>query len=76
MLQVDLSKTDRELTQFIGACCSPFGVVKSVKLERKPTPFALIEMSTYHEMLELAAEYGGSAFGTSALIHLEQQSKP
>lgn len=72
---MDLSKTDWELTQLIAARCSAFGLVKSVKLERQPTPFALIEMSTHHEMLELAAEYGGSAFGNCALVHLEQQSK-
>ena len=75
MLQVDLSKTDREITQLIAARCSDFGIVKSVKLQREPTPYALIEMSTRYEMQELAAEYGGSAFGNSALIHLEQQSK-
>ena len=75
VLQVDLSKTDRELTQLIAARCSDFGIVKSVKLQREPTPFALIEMSTHQEMLELAAQYGGSAFGTCALVHLKQQSK-
>ena len=75
VLEVDLSKTDRELTQFITMRCSNFGTVRSVKLERKPTPFALVEMSTHLEMLELAAEFGGTAFGTAALIHLEQRSK-
>jgi hypothetical protein len=35
----------------------------------------MVEMSIHQEMLELAAEYGSSALGTSALIHLEQQSK-
>ena len=72
VLQVDLSETDRELTRFITMRCSNFGMVKSVKLEREPTPFALVEMSTHLEMLELAAEFGGTAFGSSALIHLEQ----
>ena len=75
MVEVDLNKSDRELTQFITIRCSSFGTVRSVKLERKPTPFALVEMSTHLEMLELAAEFGGTAFGTSALIHLEQQGK-
>ena len=59
-MQVDLTKTDREICQVIGTRCADFGIVKSVKLQRTPTPYALVEMSTHQEMLELAAEYGGS----------------
>jgi hypothetical protein len=33
----------------------------------------LVEMSTHFETLELAAQYGGSVFGTCALVHLEQE---
>jgi hypothetical protein len=73
MLQVDLKKTDRELAQIIATRCAGLGVVKSVKVHRDPSPFALIEMASRYESLELAGQYGGSTFGTSALVHLEQE---
>jgi len=75
VLQVDLNKTDRELGQFVAARCSGFGIVRSVKIHRTPTPFALVEMGTHHDTLELAAQHGGSAFGSCALIHLEQEGQ-
>jgi hypothetical protein len=74
MLQVDLKKDDRELVQIITAHCAGVGVVKAVKIHRDPSPFALVDMADHYQTLELAGAYGGSAFGTSALIHLEQQS--
>ena len=76
MLQVDLAKPDRQLSQLIAMKCSSFGIVKSVQIHRNPTPFALITMSSRSEMLELAAMYGGSCFGMCAVIHLEEESEP
>jgi hypothetical protein len=73
MLQVDLKNTDQELSRVITRRCSGFGDVRSVKIHRSPTAFALVEMATHHQTLELAAEYGGSAFGSCALVHLEQE---
>ena len=73
MLQVDLTKTDLELSRFITARCSAFGIVRSVNIHHSPGSYALVEMATHFEALELAAQYGGSAFGCSALIHLEQE---
>ena len=72
MLQVDLKKSDQELSKEIAIRCSGLGVVKSVKIHREPSAFALIEMATHMQTLELAGQYGGSAFGSSALVHLEQ----
>lgn len=73
MLRVDLKKTDRELVQIITARCSSLGVVKTVRVHRNPSPFALIDMANHNQTLELAGQYGGSAFGNSALVHLEQE---
>ena len=49
------------------------GRVVSVKIHRLPIPFALVEMGSYKETLELAAQGKGSTFGTCVLIHLEQK---
>jgi len=73
-LAVDLAKPDHELAEIIKLLCAGFGNVRSVEIHRSPTPFALVSMATHTQTLELAGQYGGSAFGQSALIHLEQQS--
>ena len=75
MLQIDLTLTDRELSMFIAVRCSEVGTVRSVKIHRRPKPFALVEMASHDETLELAAQYGRSAFGSCVLVHLEQESK-
>jgi hypothetical protein len=70
MLPVDLHDSDYQIAQFIKVSCLAFGRVKSVKIHRSPVPFALIEMLSREQTFELAARYGGSTFGTSALVHL------
>jgi hypothetical protein len=75
VLRIDLTRSDRELSHLISLRFSDFGIVKSVKIQRRPTPFALVEMATHFETLELAAQYGGSVFGTCALVHLEQEQE-
>jgi len=70
MLQVDLNQSDQRLAQTIKEQISSFGRVVSVNIHRLPSPFALVEMTQHAQTLELAARFGGSAFGTSALIHL------
>ena len=72
MLQVDLNDPDYQIAQSIKVICLAFGRVTSVKVHRSPVPFALIEMSTREQTFELAARFGGSTFGTCALVHLEQ----
>jgi hypothetical protein len=74
VLPVDLKKTDRELSLDIQSRCGDFGLVKSVKIHRDPTPFAMVEMGSHYQALELAGQYGGSMFGTSVLVHLDQES--
>jgi hypothetical protein len=71
MLQVDLIDPDYQIAQFIKVSCLAFGRVKSVKVHRSPVPFALIEMASREQTMELAARFGGSNFGTCALVHLE-----
>jgi hypothetical protein len=74
MLPVNLNDTDHNVRQFIAHTCSETGYVVSVKLHRLPTPFALVEMSRRKESAELAARFGGSTFGSCALVHLEHKA--
>ena len=72
MLQVDLKEPDEIIRQFIKDQCSPYGKVMSVQIHR-PTTFAMVTMANHMQTLELAGMFGGSASGTSVLIHLEQK---
>ena len=73
MLEVDLNETDQRLAQVVQELVSTIGRVMSVDIHRHPSPFALVQMAQHMQTLELAAQYGGSAFGTSVLIHLAQK---
>jgi hypothetical protein len=73
MLQVNLDDADHHIERYIKETCGNVGRITSVKLHRSPSPFALIEMSRQEYTYELAAQLGGSTFGTCALIHLEQK---
>ena len=75
MLEVDLDSPDLNVERSITESCSVYGRVASVKVHRQPSPFALIEMSKREQTYEVAAQYGGSAFGTSALVHLTPKTK-
>ena len=72
MLQVNLDEPDYQIAQVIKDICAATGRVASVRVHRTPVPFALIEMSRREHTYELAARFGGSTFGTCALVHLEQ----
>ncbi len=74
MLEVDLNDPDTNVERSITESCAKYGRVTSVKVHREPSPFALIEMAQREQTYEVAVEYGGSAFGTSALIHLAPKS--
>ena len=74
MLEVDLQEPDREIGEMVAQRCASFGRVTSVKIHRTPSAFALVEMTTRDQTNELAANLGGSVFGTCALIHLEQKT--
>ena len=75
MLEVDLDSSDTVVERSILESCSVYGRVASVKVHRDPSPFALIEMSRREQTYEVAAQYGGSAFGTAALVHLTPKNK-
>jgi len=75
MLEVDLDSPDMVVERAITESCSVYGRVAWVKVHREPSPFALIEMSRREQTYEVAAQYGGSAFGTSALVHLAPKPK-
>ena len=74
MLEVDLQIEDPKLGETVAETCARFGSVKSVKVHRSPSAFALVEMMSREQTSELAATYGGSTFGTCALIHLQQKT--
>jgi len=71
MLQVDLDVPDFHIEQFIKKSCSEVGRVTSVRIHRSPSPFALIDMARREQTHALTSRFGGSAFGTCALVHLE-----
>jgi hypothetical protein len=75
MLEVDLDSPDLNVVRSITESCSVYGRVASVKVHRKPSPFALIEMARREQTLDVAAKFGGSAFGNSALVHLAPKTK-
>jgi hypothetical protein len=75
MLEVDLDSPDFNVERSIKESCSAYGRVSSVKLHREPSPFALVEMSHREQTFEVAAQFGGSAFGNSALVHLAPKTK-
>ena len=72
MVRIDLTLSDSELSIVVASLCCEFGTVKSVKIHRRPMPFAIVEMSTLEETLELAARFDRTVFGNSVLLHLEQ----
>lgn len=74
MLEVDLQAPDQDVGQRVSQTCSQYGRVTSVKVHRTPSAFALVEMTNRDQTYELAANYGGSTFGTCALIHLHQKT--
>lgn len=73
MLEVDLDAADPIVERSITESCSMYGRVTSVKVHREPSPFALVEMARREQVYDVAAQYGGSAFGTAALVHLKQK---
>ncbi len=72
MLLVDLDVPDFQIEQSIKNNCAKLGTVRLVRIHRTPAPFALIHMATDKQTHELSSRFGGSTFGTCALVHLEQ----
>ncbi len=72
MLSVDLKQDDKKIAQLVTLRCAKYGDVLSAKIHRSPTAFAIVEMRSHPEAMELATQVGGSTFGTCVLVHLEQ----
>ncbi len=75
MLKADLNDHDYYVVRAVSLASARFGAVKSVRVHRKPAPFALVEMASREQAYELAAQFGGSMFGASVLVHLEPLRK-
>jgi hypothetical protein len=75
MLEVDLEGDDILVERSITESCAVYGRVASVKVHRQPSPFAVIEMSRREQTYAVAERFGGSAFGTAALVHLAPTKK-
>jgi hypothetical protein len=71
MLQADLNAHDYHVARAVSEACARFGRISSVRIHRKPAPFALIEVANREHAYELAFRFGGSMFGNCVLIHLE-----
>ena len=74
MMEVNLQSHDLEVGRDVAETCARFGHVASVKVHRSPSAFALVEMTTREQTADVAASYGGSVFGTCALIHLQDRT--
>jgi hypothetical protein len=75
MLQADLNANDYRVAHAVTESCARFGHISSVRVHRKPAPFALIEMVNREHAYELAFQFGGSMFGNCVLVHLEPMRK-
>ncbi|MDB5812396.1 MAG: hypothetical protein JWN94_4518 [Betaproteobacteria bacterium] len=73
MLEVDLSKPDKELVELITAKCKPFGAIKSVNLYRSPRPNAIVRMEGRAEAAKLAVKLGKPTFDGAVIIPLKQR---
>jgi hypothetical protein len=71
MLAADLNAHDYHVARAVTQACAHYGRVASVRVHRKPEPFALVEMADREHAYELAFRLGGSMFGNCVLIHLE-----
>ena len=71
MLQVDLYDSDYRIARTVGEVCGRFGRVSMVRVHRKPHAFALVDMASREQALELSFRFGGSTFGNCALVHLQ-----
>ncbi len=80
MLEVTrISDSDAALRQQVAEQCSKCGLVKRVQLCRtgndQPYSYVLVEMLNREQTYEVAYAFGGSTFGTCALIHLKEKSR-
>ncbi len=73
MLEVDLSKTDKQIVDFVTARCKPFGPIKSINLYRTPRPYAIVRMEDRRHASTLAIKLGKRTFDGAVIIMLMQR---
>jgi len=73
MIRVDLSKSNKALSNIISDICAPFGKVKSVNIYRSPTPFAVVQMEDRKKALVVARKLGKLGFDGAVLIPLKRK---
>ena len=72
MFQVDLDAPDIQIEHSIKLNCSKFGRIRSIRIHRSPSAFAVIQMTENEQARELTSKFGGSAIGSYALVHLKR----
>jgi hypothetical protein len=73
MLQIDLTRTDREISKIVMDACEPFGTVKSVNIYRSPTSYALVKLNDRQEASLVARRFGQSTFDGAVIIPLKRK---
>ncbi len=72
-MEVDLDLSDSEIRQFVIQQCSKLGTVVSVRIDRHPSPAAVVDMADKLQSLALAVQFGGMASGGSIHIALKHK---
>jgi hypothetical protein len=73
MLEVDLSKSDKELLELVTDKCRPFGAIRSVNIYRSPRPNAIVRMEDRGQASKLAVKLGTPTFDGAVIIPLKQR---
>ena len=73
MIRVDLSKSNKVLSNLIAESCATFGKVKSVNIYRSPTPFAVVQMDDRKKAILVARKFGKLGFDGAVLIPLKRK---
>ena len=73
MLQVDLTKSDKEICKLIVDKCTPFGAVKSVNIYRSPTAYAIVRVDNRKLASAIARKFGKSTFDGAVIIPLKRK---
>jgi hypothetical protein len=73
MIRVDLSKSNKALSNIIADLCAPFGKVNSVNIYRSPTPYAVVQMDDRKKALVVARKLGKLGFDGAVLIPLKRK---
>ena len=72
MLQIDLTKNDRDIAKLITDKCKPFGAVKSVNIYRTPTTYAVVRMDDRRCASMAAQKLGKATFDGAVVIPLKR----